>query len=102
MEHDRFDDVEFRIVEEPTPPRRPPRLRRRWVLGAVACTLMTGALAAGASALTGGSDEPAKAVTPAKERGWTEYAPLSDHGDGDRPCRRGERKHQRESSSVRY
>jgi hypothetical protein len=98
--HDRFDDVEFRIVEGARPPRRP-RRPGRWAIALLAGVLVAGAAAGGASALSG--DEPAnEAVAPAKERGWTEYAPLSRDRDGDRPCRRDERKHQRESSSVRY
>src|SRR3712207_8283843 len=32
MAPDRFDDVEFRFVEDPEPPRRPPSLRRRMTI----------------------------------------------------------------------
>ena len=28
VEPERFDDVAFRVVEHPDPPRRPPRIRR--------------------------------------------------------------------------
>jgi hypothetical protein len=57
VESDRFDDVAFRIVESPEPPRRSPR-GRRWLLGLAAALVTTGALAAGASALGGGEEAP--------------------------------------------
>ena len=60
MEPDRFDDVELQVLEEPVP--RGPRRGTRWAIGLVASVLTAGALAAGASALTGSSDE---AVRPA-------------------------------------
>jgi hypothetical protein len=100
MDRDRFDDVEFHIVEEPEPPRpRRPRRLRRWALAAGGSVLVAGALAAGASALTG-SNGQAKAPSAAGERalgapaassrplrghpchhgqsdaGWTAYSPL--------------------------
>ena len=62
MEHDRFDDVAFRMIEGPE--QRPPRHRRRWVAGLGGSVLAAGALAAGASALTGGDE----AAPPAKPR----------------------------------
>ena len=67
MEHDRFDDVEFRVIERPDPPRRPPRMRR-WMLALAGGVLAAGALAAGASALGGGEDQPARETAPAKPR----------------------------------
>jgi hypothetical protein len=57
MPPDRFDDVEFRIIDAPEP--RPPR-RRRWIAAGVGTVLAAGALAAGASALTGGEDPAPK------------------------------------------
>jgi hypothetical protein len=68
---DRFDDVVFHIVEEPEPPRpRRPRRVRRWALAAGASVIVAGALAAGASALTG-SDGKAKPPSAANERALT-------------------------------
>jgi hypothetical protein len=54
VDHDRFDDVEFTIVETPEPAPR----RRRRGLAAMATLVVAGGLAAGASALAS-SDEPA-------------------------------------------
>jgi hypothetical protein len=103
VEHERFDDVAFRIVEEPEPPRRSPR-RRRWLLTLTACALTTGVLAAGASALVGGGEEPrvksgetsTKGWWKTDADGWTRYAPLSKDGRGCDKAR-GERR-----SRVRY
>ena len=64
MPPDRFDDVEFRIIDEPEP-ARPGRRPGRWVAAATATVLAVGALAAGASALTGGEDAPPAAAPPA-------------------------------------
>ena len=95
---DRFDDVEYEIVESPEPPRR-----RRWPAVAVAAVLATGALAAGASALTTSGDDaatrPAKPAASKSSEGWTHY--------GDKPCKAGEgrRWHGRRgdrASDVRY
>ena len=60
MEPDRFDDVEFRVLESPEPPPRPPRRRRHRRMGfALGVSLVTaGALAAGASALTDSAQAP--------------------------------------------
>jgi hypothetical protein len=94
---DRFDDVEYEIVESPEPPPR-----RRWPAVAVAAVLATGALAAGASALTtsgGDAARPAKPAASKTSEGWMHY--------GDKPCRRHEgRWHGRRdgdrASDVRY
>jgi hypothetical protein len=68
---DRFDDVEFHIVEEPEPPRpRRPRRVRRWAVAAGASVIVAGALAAGASALTD-SGGKAKPPSAASERALT-------------------------------
>lgn len=80
---DRFDDVEYRVLEEPEPPRRP-RLRR-WTLTALSAVLATGAFAGGASALSGTD-------SPQKLEGWTSYAPLSgEKGRDGRDCDRWKR-----------
>jgi hypothetical protein len=60
MPPDRFDDVEFRILDAPDP--RPPRRRRRWLAAGAGAILAAGALAAGASALTGGGNDAAPAA----------------------------------------
>jgi hypothetical protein len=95
---DRFDDVEYEIVESPEPPRR-----RRWPVVAVAAVLATGALAAGASALTTSGDGGARTAKPAVFHG--DGAVSVDH-HGAKPCRRFEgRSHGRGSDSasdVRY
>jgi hypothetical protein len=95
VEPDRFDDVAFRVLEEPEPPRRPPRLRR-WTLGALSAVLATGAFAAGASALSGG-----EGTTPAPK--GDAAAPEPDYR-GFRGCEKGERhgKRERRSSDLRY
>ena len=80
---DRFDDVEYRVLEEPEPPR-PPRLRR-WTLTALSAVLATGVFAGGASALSGSDPAP-------KTEGWTSYAPLSgDKGRDGHDCDRWKR-----------
>jgi hypothetical protein len=102
VEHDRFDDVEFRVMERPDPPRRPPRIRR-WVLALAGGVLAAGALAAGASALGGGEDQKARETTPPKPRTNIMY---TDRGtpyarDG-RDCEVGKafgRRHKRERST---
>lgn len=106
VEPDRFDDVEFRVVERPDPPRRPPRIRR-WVLALAGGVLAAGALAAGASALGGGEDRQARETTPPKPRTNIMY---TDRGtpyarDG-RDCEVGKafghRKGERRTSEPRY
>jgi hypothetical protein len=77
---DRFDDVDFRMLEQPEPPRRP-RLRR-WMLAPLGAILVAGALAAGASALTGEDSAPA---APAKGDAAVPQAPVyRDFRDCDR------------------
>lgn len=82
MDSDRFDDVEFEILEAP---QQAPRRRRRGLalVGAVAATV---ALAAGASALAS-SDEPAAPQAPSKA---TKFEFRHHHG-----CRHGGRHHDR-------
>jgi hypothetical protein len=86
---DRFDDVEYRVLEQPEPPRAP--RMRRWTLTALAVVVATGALSGGASALT--SDE---AAAPAKvsHKSSTSYRDFRD-------CDRYKR-HESRSSAVRY
>jgi hypothetical protein len=91
VEPERLDDVAFRMLESPEPPRRPPR-GRRWALAVAACLLATGALAAGASALGGGGGEQAREAPPPKPRTNVTY---TDRGtpfarDG-RDCEAGKR-----------
>jgi hypothetical protein len=50
MARKRFDDVEYRIVEDPARPRR--RSPRRWALGGAAALIATAGAAAAASALS--------------------------------------------------
>jgi hypothetical protein len=107
VERDRFDDVEFRVMEHPDPPRRPPR-KRRWVLAVAGGVLAAGALAAGASALGGGEDRQARETPPPKPRTNIMY---TDRGtpyarDG-RDCEVGKtfggrHKRERRTSEPRY
>jgi hypothetical protein len=107
VEPDRFDDVAFRIVEGPEPPRRPPR-GRRWLLALAVAVLTTGALAAGASALGGGDDERARSAKPPKPRTNISYTergtPFARDG---RACEEGKpfgghRKRDRRSADLRH
>ena len=89
---DRFDDVEFRILEEPEPPRRP-RSRGR-LTSLVTVTLAAGLFATSALAAT---DEPVAPQTPAKA---TKFEKRGHDG-----CKRGERHRDRggdESLGLRY
>jgi hypothetical protein len=95
VEPERFDDVAFRIVETPEPPRRPPRAPR-WVLGILAGLLAAGALAAGASALTSGEDE--QAPTTSKPR-TTERGVVMIKDDGHL-CRKDEAERRARRSSA--
>jgi len=84
MESDRFDDVDFRILESPEPPPRPRRRRRRrrsvFTIAVMAVT--AGALAASASALTDRAEAPAsKKLSRGQERAWSEL--------GRHECHRG-------------
>jgi hypothetical protein len=60
MEPNRFDDVDIRIVEEPSEPRIPRRPRRVGpaVLAVTAALSLMGSLTAGASALTSTAQAP--------------------------------------------
>jgi hypothetical protein len=94
VEPDRFDDVAFRIVEDPLPPRRPPR-GRRWALALVASLLVTGALAGGASALGGDDARFTAAPWPQTDVGYSEL-----YRDGD--CRDGKSFHGARSSALQH
>jgi hypothetical protein len=96
VEPDRFDDVEFRILESPEPPPRRPRRRRRWALALVVSGLMVGGLAAGASALTGGSHEKAPTATPRLSRSAESGVPFTRR---DHPCHRLQGQRAPDSSS---
>ena len=75
---DRFDDVEFRILEEPEPRRRP-RSRTR-LASLVTVIVATGLFATSAFAFT---DEPVAPQTPAKASKFEKR--------GHHDCKRGER-----------
>ena len=96
MGPDRFDDVEFTMLEQPEPPPRP-RLRR-WMLAPVAAVLAAGALAAGASALTG--EEAPRAPAPKGDLA----VPQKPEYRHFRDCEKGERHggRERRSSELRY
>ena len=109
MEPDRFDDVEYHVLEEPEPPRREPRRRRRLAVVAATALFAAGGLAAGASALTG-SGEPSQRTVPvgAPKKGVTYNAdgvPMVRSGP---ECRGGKgrdgdkRRDGRRSSAPRY
>ena len=84
MEPNRFDDVEVRIVEEPAAPRAPKRTQqRRLGHAAVALTavaVVTGTLAASATALTPAAQAPTKAAKQSS----------ADQSWWDGKCRKGE------------
>jgi hypothetical protein len=86
---DRFDDVEFRMLEQPEPPGRP-RLRR-WTLTALSAVLATGLFAGGASALTAeeGAPAAAKSSKTAYPKDW-------------RDCDRGKHRGADRTREVRY
>jgi hypothetical protein len=91
---DRFDDVEYTVLEHPEPPRRP--RPHRWLLAPLASILIIGSLAAGASAVT--ADDSARA--PAAKGDVLK----PDYGDF-RGCEKGERHGKRErppSSELKY
>ena len=88
---DRFDDVEFRILEEPEP-RRP--RRRTGLASVVMVTVATGLFATSALAIT---DKPAAPQTPAKASSFEKW---DHHG-----CKRGGRHRDRdgvENLGLRY
>jgi hypothetical protein len=89
---DRFDDVEFRILEEPEERRRPRRRTR--LASLVTVTVAAGMFATSALAIT---DKPAASPTPAKA---SSFEKRDHHG-----CKRGERHRDRggdESLGLRY
>jgi hypothetical protein len=92
---DRFDDVEYTMLEQPQPPRRP-RLRR-WMLAPLAAVLAAGALAAGASALTG--DDSAPAPAPKGDSAVPSSADYRDFRDCDR---KHHGKRERPSAELQY
>lgn len=98
MEPDRFDDVESTILEVSEPPGRGP-LRRRVALVMAVVLIASGGLAAGASALTGGGDQPT-AAPPRVMRNADDvlFAPTGH------PCHAGQgaRHHAASASGPRY
>jgi hypothetical protein len=91
---DRFDDVEYTVLEHPGPPRRP--RRQRWMLAPLASVIIIGSLAAGASAVTGNG------ATPAPRDAAT--APQKPDYGAFRDCEKGKRhgKRERSSSELKY
>jgi hypothetical protein len=91
MEPGRFDDVEFRIVDEPSDPRPP---RRPWRIGhtalaVIAAVVLTGTLAAGASALTSTAQAPTRNAAKV-ERSWSRlYHQGGCHRGDHRPAAAG-------------
>jgi hypothetical protein len=102
MEPDRFDDVEFRVLESPEPPPRPPRRRRhgRWAIAAAVSVVTAGALAAAASALTDKAEAPTKQPGLTRSQGnggWSKF--------GRHECHRGKFGHRSDQGfddSARY
>jgi hypothetical protein len=76
---DRFDDVGFRILDEPEPPRRRPRSRTR-LASLATVTVAAGLFATSAFAFT---DEPVAPQAPAKA---SKFEKRGHHG-----CKRGDR-----------
>jgi hypothetical protein len=78
MDRERFDDVQYRIVEDSEPPRpsRPFRARR-WALGGAAALLLAGGVTGGASAVTNSAASKAKA---AQERALPHNLQIITHG----------------------
>jgi hypothetical protein len=104
MEPDRFDDVEFRVLESPEPSPRPPRSRRRrHGRLAIACAVsgVTAlALAAGASALTDRAEAPTAKPGQARSLQNGAWKSFSRH-----ECHRGKLGHRRDQGfddSARY
>jgi hypothetical protein len=90
---DRFDDVEYTVIEQPEPPRRP--RPQRWLLAPLASVLIIGSLAAGASAVT--SDGSAPTLAPKDSFTKPDYRDF-------RGCEKGERhgKRERSGSELKY
>jgi hypothetical protein len=97
VESDRFDDVDFRMLDQPEPP--PPRRGRRRGLLAVATVIAAGGLAAGASALASQDEPAAKPVASPK-------ISISHGHRGGLCLREGGRHHSRrseqDSTALRY
>ena len=84
---DRFDDVETRIVEEPSdpvPPRKPrPSRVGPAMLAVVASVALMGSLAAGASALTSTAQAPTRAVEKTAQKHHSgKHHGLCNKGEG--------------------
>ena len=99
MEPDRFDDVAFRMIEEPAPIPARARLRRRVALVLTSAIVAAGGMAAGADALTGSGEEGSR---PAAKSSFISHG--ADGRRGDCPAGKGHhfRKHHRDSAGARY
>jgi hypothetical protein len=93
------DDVVF--PPEDPPPRRP--RRRRYVLATAAALLAVGAVTAGASALTGSGDEPAKRPATSERRSNLSYTsdgvPFVRAGP---ECRAGQAKKRTSDAALKH
>ena len=99
---DRFDDVETRIVEEPSDPA-PPRTPRPSrvgpaMLAVVASVALMGSLAAGASALTSTAQAPTRAV----EKSQTVTKNGHRYGKRHGLCHKGEGHRRDAAAAINY
>jgi hypothetical protein len=93
VESDRFDDVGFRMIEEPSrEPRRRPDGRLAAVFGGA---LVAGALALGSSALAAQDDPTPPAASPA-------FIGSGHHNHSGRGCHRHHDGGSSSSSEFRY
>ena len=94
MDSDRFDDVRFRMIEEPeaTPP---PRRRGRRRVAVASALLVAGAVATSATALATTDDG---AAPPAAKPSFIGDKQFRHHGG----CHHGDRGRSQQDSSLRY
>ena len=93
-------DVTYTVTEEPEPLSERSRLRRRVATVLTAATVAFGGMAAAADAITD-DGQPAKPATASPS--LSKDADGMRHWRGDKPCRKGDREHRRDSSAdLRY